>query len=260
MYNMDSAPTPNLGGKTFPVYVGNLVGGSSMINGMAFDRASATDYDAWEALGNSGWNWNSLLTYFRKSTTFTPPTRSNAKEFGTTYDASYYGTNGPVHASFPNFEYQDTKNIWAAWKAEGVPLPREHAAGSAVGAYWTPTALLPKSQTRSSARNAYYDPIKGRTNLQLATGKTVNEILFDQGLFGLLSPKASGVQYVSRSDGSVGQVYAKREVILAAGSIFTPQLLQLSGIGPRAVLSAAGVGVKKELNAVGANMQVGSII
>jgi choline dehydrogenase-like flavoprotein len=260
MYNMDSAPTPNLGGKTFPVYVGNLVGGSSMINGMAFDRASATDYDAWEALGNSGWNWNSLLTYFRKSTTFTPPTRSNAEEFGTTYDASYYGTNGPVHASFPNFEYQDTKNIWAAWKAEGVPLPREHAAGSAVGAYWTPTALLPKSQTRSSARNAYYDPIKGRTNLQLATGKTVNEILFDQGLFGLLSPKANGVQYVSRLDGSVGQVYAKREVILAAGSIFTPHLLQLSGIGPRAVLSAAGVGVKKELNAVGANMQVGSII
>jgi choline dehydrogenase-like flavoprotein len=252
MYDITSAPDANTGG-THPVWVGNVVGGGSMVNGMAFDRASAADYNAWEQLGNSGWNFDSLLYYFRKSTTFTPPIASNIKEFGTTYDASYYGTNGPVQASFPNFEYQDTKKIWAAYKADGVPIPREHAAGKAVGAFWIPTALQAQTQTRSHAKNAYYDPVKSRSNLVLATGKTVNEILFSQSL--LSGYTANGVQYKSRADGSTKKVYATREVIMAAGSIFTPQLLQLSGIGPRNVLKAAGVAVKKDMPAVGANMQ-----
>jgi choline dehydrogenase-like flavoprotein len=255
MYNINSAPDANTGGKAFPVYVGNVVGGGSVVNGMAFDRASAADYDAWESLGNTGWNWNSLLPYFKKSTTFTPPTEANVKDFGITYDASFYGTNGPVQASFPNFEYQDTKDIWAAFRAENIPLPKEVASGNAVGAYWTPTALQPETQTRSSAKNAYYDPVKTRSNLMLATGKKVNEILFDQSLLSILSTKANGVQYVSNTDGSVGKVYAKREVILAAGAVFTPQLLQLSGIGPSNVLQAAGIQVRRSLNGVGANMQ-----
>ena len=253
MYSITSAPNVNIGGQTKPVWVGNVVGGGSVVNGMAFDRASAADYDAWEQLGNSGWNWNSLLPYFKKSTTFTPPSAENVKAYGTTYDASYYGTNGPIQASFPNFEYRDITTIWAAYKAQGVPLPKEHASGNAVGAYWIPTALQPKTQTRSDARNGYYDPIKSRSNLILATGKTVNEVLFDQGL--LTGYKAKGVQYTSRKDNSIKQVYASKEVIMAAGSVFTPQLLQLSGFGPKDVLNAAGVPVKKDMPAVGANMQ-----
>ncbi|KAF3006816.1 hypothetical protein E8E13_010516 [Curvularia kusanoi] len=253
MYDITSAPEPNIGGVTKPVWVGNVVGGGSIVNGMAFDRAAAADYDAWELLGNVGWNWNNLLPYFKKSTTFTPPPDANVKAFGITYDASYYGTNGPIQASFPNFEYSDVATIWAAYKAQGVPLPREGGSGNAVGAFWIPTALQPKTQTRSHARNGYYDPVKSRSNLVLATGTTVNEILFDQGL--LTGYKAKGVQYVSRSDKSVHQVYASREVIMAAGAVFTPQLLQLSGLGPKAVLNAAGVRVKKDMPAVGANMQ-----
>lgn len=253
MYDITSAPSVNIGGQTKPVWVGNVVGGGSVVNGMAFDRASAADYDVWEQLGNNGWGWNSLLPYFKKSTTFTPPTDANVKAWGTTYDASFYGTDGPIQASFPNFEYPDITTIWAAYKAQGVPLPKEHASGNAVGAYWIPTSLQPKTQTRSDARNGYYDPVKSRSNLILATGKTVNEVLFDQGF--LTGYKAKGVQYVSRSDKSVKQVYASREVIMAAGSVFTPQLLQLSGLGPRDVLNAAGVRVKKDMPAVGANMQ-----
>ncbi|KAH7093309.1 hypothetical protein FB567DRAFT_172326 [Paraphoma chrysanthemicola] len=252
MYDIKSATDVNVGGKSYPVYVGNVVGGGSVVNGMAFDRASAADYNAWEQLGNLGWGWNGLLPYFKKSTTFTPPSASNIQQFGITYDASYYGTSGPVQASFPNFEFEDTKHIWAGFKAEGLPLPKEHAAGTAVGAFWTPTSLQPKTQTRSSAKNAYYDPVKDRANLILATGKKVNEILFDQSL---LSLKAKGVQYISRSDNSVGKVYAKREVILAAGAVFTPQLLQLSGIGPRDVLQSAAIKIKKQLSSVGANLQ-----
>jgi choline dehydrogenase-like flavoprotein len=252
MYDIVSAYDNNTGG-THPVWVGNVLGGGSVVNGMAFDRAAAADYNAWEQLGNSGWNFNNLLYYFKKSTTFTPPSESHAQEFGITYDASYYGTNGPIKASYPNFEYQDTKTIWAAYKSANVPLPKEQGSGNAVGAFWMPTALRPKTQTRSHAKNEYYDPVKSRSNLVVLTGQTVNEILFNNGFFTGLT--ANGVQFKSRKDGSVKRVYAKREVIMAAGSVFTPQLLQLSGIGPRNVLNAAGVPVKKHMPAVGANMQ-----
>ncbi|USP81903.1 hypothetical protein yc1106_09177 [Curvularia clavata] len=252
MYDIVSAYDTNTGG-THPVWVGNVLGGGSVVNGMAFDRASAADYNAWEQLGNSGWNFNNLLYYFKKSTTFTPPSASNVQEFGTTYDASCYGTDGPIQASYPEFEYPDVKTIWASYKKSGVPLPKEQGSGSAVGAFWIPTALRPKTQTRSHAKNEYYDPIKGRKNLVVLTGNTVNEILFNSGL--LTGLTANGVQFKSRKDGSVKKVYAKREVIMAAGAVFTPQLLQLSGIGPRDVLNAAGITVKKHMPAVGANMQ-----
>lgn len=252
MYDIKSANDANTGG-SHPVFVGNVVGGGSIVNGMAFARASKADYDAWEQLGNNGWNWDSLLYYFKKSTTFTPPQASNVENFGTTYDASYYGRNGPVQVSFPNFEYPDVKHIWKAFKSEGIRLPKEHAAGAAIGACWTPTALQSKTQTRSHARNAYYDPVESRNNLVLVTGKTVNEILFKQGRF--TGYTANGVQYKTRDNGSLERVFARREVILAAGSIFTPHLLQLSGIGPKSILTAAGVRVKKDMPAVGANMQ-----
>lgn len=248
MYNITSAPDPNLGNKGYGVSVGNVVGGGSIVNGMAFDRASAADYDAWKTLGNNGWGWSDLLPYFKKSTTFTPPDASLVKEYGITYDASYYGTNGPIHASFPKFEYPDTKAIWASFRAEGVPLPKEGASGTAVGAYWITSDIDPATETRSHSRKAYYDPVASRSNLNLVTGTTVNEILFD-------GPTANGIQCVSRADQSVTTVFAKREVIMAAGGVFTPQLLQLSGLGPKDVLTAAGVKVKKDFPAVGSNFQ-----
>ncbi|KAF9700052.1 hypothetical protein EKO04_001434 [Ascochyta lentis] len=245
-YDINYAPDAGLGGLSAPVLIGKVVGGGSVVNGMAFDRASAADYNAWEQLGNPGWGWNGLLPYFKKSTTFTPP--KLAKEFNITYDASVYGKDGPVHASYPNFEFPDVKVMWESFRAEGYPTPKEHAAGDAVGATWIPTALDPKTQTRSDARRSYYDSVKSRPNLKLITGVEATEVLF-QDL------TAKGVQFTNLADKTVSKVYAKREVILAAGSVFTPKILQLSGVGPADVLKAAGVKVKKDFAAVGANLQ-----
>ncbi|KAJ4344337.1 hypothetical protein N0V95_006128 [Ascochyta clinopodiicola] len=245
-YNIDSAPDAALEGTSTGVLIGRVVGGGSVINGMAFDRASAADYNAWEQLGNPGWGWNGLLPYFKKSTTFTPPRL--AKEFNITYDASVYGTNGPIQASFPNFEFPDVKVMWEAFRAGGYPTPKEHAAGDAIGALWVPTSLEPKTQTRSDARRTYYDSVKSRPNLKLITGVEATEVLFDD-------LTAKGVQFTNLADKIASRVYAKREVVLAAGSVFTPKILQLSGVGPADVLKAAGVKVKKDLAAVGANLQ-----
>lgn len=246
-YSIDSAPDADLEGLSVGVLIGKVVGGGSVINGMAFDRASAADYNAWEQLGNPGWGWDGLLPYFKKSTTFTPP-KLTGKEFNITYDASAYGTNGPLQASFPNFEFPDVKVIREAFSSEGYPTPREHATGDAVGTLWIPTALEPKTQTRSDARRTYYDSVKSRANLKLVTGVEATEVLFDR-------LTAKGVQFTNLADKTISKVYAKREVILAAGSVFTPKILQISGIGPTDVLKAAGVKVKKDLAAVGANMQ-----
>ena len=246
-YNVDSAPDAGLNGLSVPVLIGKVVGGGSVVNGMAFDRASAADYNAWEQLGNPGWGWNGLLPYFKKSTTFTPP-KLTGKEFNITYDASAYGTNGPLQASFPNFEFPDVKVMWEAFRAEGYPTPKEHAAGDAVGATWVLTSLDPKTQTRSDARRTYYDSVKSRSNLKLITGVQATEVLFE-------NLTAKGIQFTNLADKSSSKVYAKREVILAAGSVFTPQILQLSGVGPADVLKAAGVKVKKDLASVGANLQ-----
>ena len=214
---------------------------------MAFDRASAADYDAWEQLGNPGWGWSGLLPYFKKSTTFTPPKLTDA-EFNITYDASFYGSNGPLQVSYPNFEFPDVRVMWEAFRSEGYSTPREHGAGDAVGATWVPTSIDPKTQTRSDDRRSYYDTAKHRVNLKLVSGVKVKTILFDK-------LTAKGVQLTNLADNTDSKVYARREVILAAGSIFTPQILQLSGVGPADVLEAAGVKVRKALDAVGANLQ-----
>ncbi|KAF1345609.1 FAD/NAD(P)-binding domain-containing protein [Lizonia empirigonia] len=141
------------------------------------------------------------------------------KDFNITYNASFYGIDGPIQASFPNFEFPDVKVMWDAFRAENYP----HL----------------KSTLRVTPN---------RTNLELLTGVEANRVLFE-------NLTAKGVQFTNLASKTVSKVYARREVILAAGSVFTPKILQLSGIGPAEVLEAAGVKVKKDLAAVGANLQ-----
>ena len=120
-----------------------------------------------------------------------------------------------------------------------------------IGTFWTPNSIDNSTKQRSHARRAYYDPVQTRTNLHLLTNNHVDEILFKNGS----TLVASGVKYTSNVDSSTGSVHATKEVILAAGGVFTPHLLMLSGIGPKDELSAAKITVKKDLPAVGSNFQ-----
>ncbi|GAB7352670.1 hypothetical protein MBLNU459_g3033t1 [Dothideomycetes sp. NU459] len=248
MYNIISAPQPGLDNQSFPVWIGAAVGGGSLVNGMEFDRGAAADYDAWGSLGNAGWDWEGLFPYFKKSSTFTPPgPASFVEENGITWNLSAYG-EGPLQASIAPYQYPELPTFWKAWRELGVPTPIEGADGHAIGAFWTASSLDAKTMTRSSARTAYYDPVASRPNLHLLTGHTVTEILFR-------NLTAYGVKMTNRADNTSSLAHATKEVILAAGAIHTPQLLQLSGIGPRDVLEAAGVKVRLDLPAVGVNFQ-----
>lgn len=120
-----------------------------------------------------------------------------------------------------------------------------------LGTFWTPNSIDNSTKERCHARKAYYDPVASRENLYLLTNTHVDEIIFAEED----KLAASGVKLTNNADGSQKSVYAKNEVILAAGGVFTPHLLMVSGVGPKDVLSTANITVKKELAAVGSNFQ-----
>lgn len=250
MWNISSAPVSQLNNATYFVTVGNVVGGGSVVNGMAGTRGSKGDYDAWEQLGNPGWSWDGLFPYFLKSTNYTPPLPEVTEEYGVTWNDSVWGHDGPVQVGHSSFFFPDTKIVRQSWIAGGSPSILDGAAGGNNGMFWQPTSLDTRTGTRSSARAAYYDPAASRSNLHLLTGHRAIEILFNDGHL-----EADGAVIQSRADNSTFRVAARKEVILAAGAIFTPHLLQRSGLGPKEVLAMANVKVKKDMPAVGANFQ-----
>lgn len=247
-----SAPNEKLNNATSAVAVPAVVGGGSVVNGMGYNRGSEADYDAWEALGNPGWGWKGLLPYFKKSTTYNPPTAEAIAQWNITQDPSAYG-DGPLRTHIPSFQYPDIAAFWRAFRADpAIVTPPDNNLGRGSGAFWVPSTIDARTMTRATARSAYYDTVNAtRSNLQLLTGHTATQILFSSQ--GPLT--ARGVRIVSRATNTTRDVFARRDVILAGGAIMTPHLLQVSGIGPRSVLQAASIPVKRDHPAVGANLQ-----
>ncbi|CAA7269318.1 unnamed protein product [Cyclocybe aegerita] len=251
LFNVSSVPQPGLNNRLGAVYAAAVVGGGSTINGMLFDRGAAEDYDIWERLRNPGWGWKGLLPYFKKSTTFTPPRPELAEEFNITWDIERAYGNGPIHANFPDWQWPGIKIQWEAWKELGMPVNVEGAAGDAWGAYWTPSATDPQYR-RSYSRSGYWEPAADRENLKLLTTHRVNEVLFDS------NKRATAVTIQERgseNDTPKITVKATREIILCAGWLHTPHILQRSGVGPKALLEEAGVETLVDLPGVGSNLQ-----
>ncbi|EEH34948.2 hypothetical protein PAAG_05995 [Paracoccidioides lutzii Pb01] len=250
MFNITTAPEPGLEGRSYSVRAGSVVGGGTTVNGMTYDRASAADYDSWEKLGNRGWGWQGLLPYFKKSAQFTPPPQEVVDEYEYTYDQSAYGSRSPLKITYPHWQAPDLYKMSDAFTEMGIPFRNEHASGDAIGKFWAPASIDAKTMTRSSSLTAYYDTASSRDNLKLLTEHQVIRLTFNEN-----SKNVSGVKAINRKSNKEVTFRAKREVILAAGAIHTPQLLQLSGIGPKAVVEAAGIKSKVDLPGVGSNLQ-----
>ncbi|KAF2627375.1 GMC oxidoreductase [Macroventuria anomochaeta] len=245
-------PEPALNNKTWDTRVAQVLGGGSIVNGMMYDRGSAADYDAWEALGNKGWGWSGLYPFFKKETEFIPPPQELVDEFNITWDAAAYGT-GPLKLGIADFQYPDIKSYWAAFEGQGARRLVDGNNGDNAGASWYPNTMNPKTGERQHARLAYYDTVASRLNLHTLLGTVANELVFDNNSSKRLV--ARGVKVTDKKTGATKTVYAKREVILATGAVNTPKLLQLSGIGPKSVLEAAGITVKLAHDGVGSNFQ-----
>ncbi|KAF1995167.1 GMC oxidoreductase [Amniculicola lignicola CBS 123094] len=258
-FNITTLPQPGILNATTRYSLGAVVGGSSAVNGMFFDRGTASDYDAWEALGSPGWGWKDLYPYFKKSVRLSIPDAERTKKYGYTWDEEAYAGNdgegeGWVWASYPSFQYPSTKIMWNAWDDLNITGPKEHAAGYGVGRFWVPTSQHPTNTTRSYARFGYYDPVASRPNYDLLVGhKAVRLILTDSTK---VATRVVAVEVVNRHNETERfAVQGAKEYILAAGAVHTPQILELSGVGARDVLEGAGIKVIVELPGVGNNFQ-----
>lgn len=211
---------------------GKVLGGSSSINGMIYNRGTRADWDAVESLGNKGWGWNDMLPIFKEI---------EGNEFG---PSPTRGSDGPLHISVPSDPDPLCHEMLAAGAAIGLQVVEdinEHD-GERIG-YATSTI---KNGRRISAVTAFLKPARRRPNLTVRTGTVVERVVIDGG-------RAVGVAVLHRGGREV--VRASREVIIALGSINSPRLLQMSGVGPRGVLTAAGVDVHLERDKVGRGLR-----
>ncbi|KAL2031807.1 hypothetical protein VTO58DRAFT_107158 [Aureobasidium pullulans] len=244
------------GSRTIPQ--GKGLGGGTLINAMLWNRGDREDYDIWSQLGNDGWDYDSLLEFFQRSETFNQqPSDEVATTYGMGYDASQHGETGPQNVSFPAFQYPASQHFFAALNRLGVPTQPDPAAPTEKGAMYLPQGISMTNQSRADARRARWDPVAGRENFYVSTGQHVRRILFDGGCGapGDDGARAVGVEVSAGANGRVWTAVAAREVILAAGAIRTPQLLELSGIGDTNILAQAGVKSRVSLPGVGNNLQ-----
>ena len=211
---------------------GKVLGGSSSINGLLYIRGQAADYDAWAQMGNPGWSYADVLPYFRKAESF---------ENGVN---TYHGGDGPLTVS----NLRERNPLCLAFIQSGIeagiPYTEDFNGKTqeGIGFYHTTT----RNARRCSAARAYLHPAKKRPNLRVLTNATADRLTFD-------GRRASGV--VLERGGRKITVRARREVIVAAGSIGSPKLLLLSGIGPAADLAAMGIDIVHDLPGVGENLQ-----
>jgi choline dehydrogenase len=226
-----SEPEPRLNHRRFMQQRGKVLGGSSSINSMAYMRGNAMDYDNWVHMGAEGWSYAEVLPYFRKSETFDGGSDS------------YRGDTGPLGVRRATFPGPLFETFIEAGLEAGYPRSADLNGYQQEG--FGPADATIRNGRRSSTARAYLQPVLQRPNLEVRTNAFVNRIAIENG-------RARGI--VIESAGGSHEVIAEREVILCAGAINSPQLLMLSGIGPGAQLQEHGIGVKRELPGVGANL------
>ncbi|KAL1629242.1 hypothetical protein SLS56_005465 [Neofusicoccum ribis] len=240
------------GGKKQTLRAGKALGGTSTINGMAYTRAEDAQVDAWETIGNTGWNWASLLPYYKKSERVQPP-KADQLAGGATYDPAFHGTSGPLKVGWKNgmMNISFPEDLNQTYAANGVPYIYDIAGGKMTGWNVFPSTLDVDLNVREDAARAYYFPFENRTNYHVLLNTEAQKLVWAESG---AEATASGV-LVKDASGNTRTIYANKEVILSAGSLKSPVLLELSGVGNADILKAAGVEVKVDLPAVGENLQ-----
>jgi choline dehydrogenase len=231
-WQFGSGPEPHLGGRIVNWPRGRVLGGTSAINGLLYVRGQAQDFDIWRQFGNSGWSYRDVLPYF---------IRAEDQERG---PSDLHGAGGPLGVSDVKMDNPICEAFVQSCIADGIPLTDDFNGVSQEGAGYY--QLTNRNGRRCSTAVGYLHPVSNRPNLTVITNAEVQKLALN-------GRRVTGVVY--RRDGAETTVGAHREVLLAAGAIGSPQLLQVSGIGPGAVLQTAGVTVRHDLPGVGENLQ-----
>jgi choline dehydrogenase len=228
----ETEPVPEMHNRRISWPRGKVLGGSSSINGLIYIRGQSQDFDLWRQLGNAGWSYDDVLPYFRKA---------EHQEHGAN---EFHGVGGPLGVSDLKTDHPLHDAFIAAAQQEGYRF--NHDFNGAVQEGVGPLQLTVRGRRRSSAAVAYLNPAKSRPNLRVEVRALTHRALLE-------GKRAVGVEY--SQNGALHQVKAAKEVLLCGGSINSPQILQLSGIGPGGHLQSLGIEVKHDLPGVGENLQ-----
>ena len=231
-WKFESEPEKELNGRTMYQPRGKVLGGTSSINGMIYMRGTGADYDHWRQLGNEGWDYESVLPYFRKA----EDNENGANEF--------HGSGGPLRVSNQPYKWEIGEMLIEACKQAGIPFNPDFngATQEGCGYYQTTT----KNKRRWSTAAAYLNAARKRPNLTVKTRAHATRVLFE-------GKRAVGVEFLTPR--GLETARAGREVIVSGGAYGSPQLLQLSGVGPAGYLQDMAIDPVHDLPGVGSNLQ-----
>ena len=229
---LKTEPEPGLNGRALNYPRGRVLGGCSSINGMIYMRGQARDYDGWRQMGNTGWGWDDVLPYFRRS----------ERHYGG--ESATHGGDGEMRVERQRLNWPILDAVIDAARELGIAPTEDFNSGDNEGAGYF--EVTQKGGVRWNARKAFLDPVRRRPNLRIVTGAEVTGLAFE-------GRRATGVSF--RHRGRKCHARAGVEIILAAGAIGSPKILQLSGVGPGDVLHRHGIDVRHELPGVGENLQ-----
>jgi choline dehydrogenase len=228
----ETEPDAGIAGRRLQWPRGKVLGGSSALNGLIYVRGQPADYDRWVELGNPGWSFDEVLPYFKKS---------EDNQRGASH---YHGVGGPQKVSDLRLRRPIAEHFIQAATEIGIPFNEDYNGAEQEGVgYFQQTAY---NGLRWSTARSFLRPARSRANLKVLTRAHVTRLVFD-------GKRVTGVEY--QQGGRAGSADAKAEVVLSAGAINSPQILQCSGIGDPQQLRAAGVDTRHALNGVGKNLQ-----
>lgn len=229
-----TVPQKHLGNRVLRFTQAKVIGGGSSINAQIYTRGVPRDYDDWEQAGATGWGWNSVLPYFRRS------------ERNQRFANEFHGTEGPMGVSNPVSPLPVCEAFFRAGQEMGIPFNPDFNGASQAGlGYYQ---LTQAQARRCSTAQSFIAPVRNRPNLTVALRSQALRVLVEKG-------RATGVEAVLRGGRIPVRIEAAREVIVSSGAIGSPKLLMQSGIGPAHHLASAGVRCVHDLPAVGANLQ-----
>jgi choline dehydrogenase len=243
---------PGLNGRQLRYPRGKVLGGSSSINGMIYMRGQRRDYDGWaEAVGDANWRWEHCLPYFRLHEDHWRGADECHGAGGRTGEfAARHGAGGEWRVEQQRLSWAVLDAFAQAAQEAGIPATTDFNRGNNEGVGYF--EVNQRGGIRWNASKAFLRPVVKRPNLQVWTGAQVSRLLIEHGGD---RPRVTGIEALPVQGGEPVQAFAAREVVMAAGAVGTPQILQLSGIGPEDLLGRHGIAVQHALPGVGGNLQ-----
>ncbi|KAM0308951.1 hypothetical protein ACHAO8_009508 [Botrytis cinerea] len=254
-WDLFSVPQVNAGNRRIHYARGKTLGGSSALNALSYHRATSGTYQKWaELAGDESFTFENLLPYYKKSCHLTPPdvVKRNSTSATVVYDTTAFDNSfgGPLQVSWNNWVDPTINALAKAVQSIGLPVSSTGFSSGSLSGHgaWVPSTIEPENAIRSSSQSSFLEEAIENTNIMVHTHTQALKILFASG-----SPKRANAVQVSTS-GFQYTIHAKKEVIISAGVFHSPQLLMVSGIGPRPVLEKQNVPLISELPGVGQNL------